>query len=243
MFEDISKHPSNVAEAALRFLETVKVSQKTKRDYADVLYFFIESLCSDPSAVVEGENGEYVLANGWDTFYGGAVSSFLDWWFPRKVLNAETLHRKAPGIMKKWIRWCYEQGYFDKERYEDFMDALPTGKGSQVKRLQQATNLLYRLHSPDPGAWLTGEEDKVVSISRKIPPEKFDDGYMEVIRLEQDRIYLKNEGGTKREPVLMSKDLVRLLRAGDVLNVAIGRYGRSWRVLESGNVYAEGTVF
>jgi hypothetical protein len=101
MFGKISKHPSNIAKAAADYLKTLSVSAKTKRDCEDVLGLFIESLCSDPSSVVEGKDGNYFLAAHWDDYYGGAVDNFLNWWFPRKVLGADDLHRKAPGILRK----------------------------------------------------------------------------------------------------------------------------------------------
>jgi|OpeIllAssembly_1097287.scaffolds.fasta_scaffold61119_2 hypothetical protein len=243
MLRQLSKHPSNIAKAAVQYLKTLSVSAKTKKDYEEVLDLFIESLCSDPSSVVEGKDGSYLLAAQWDAYYGGAVDNFLNWWFPRKVLGADDLHRKAPGILRKWLKWCYEQGYFAKQRYDDFMEALPRGKGNEVKRLQKAGDLLYRLHTPDPGAWLRGEVDKVVPIFQREKPQQFDEGYMKILRFEGNCAYLENEEGKKRGPVMLSMELVKLLRVGDVMNVGIGKYGRSWRVLESGNVYGEGALF
>jgi hypothetical protein len=243
MLRQLSKHPSNIAEAAVRYLKTVSVSAKTKKSYEEVLDLFIESLCSDPSSVVEGKDGSYLLATQWDAYYGGAVDNFLNWWFPRKVLGADVLHRKAPGILRKWLKWCYEQRYFEKDRYDDFMEALPRGKGIEVKRLQKAGDLLYRLHTPDPGAWLRGEPDKVVPISQKEKPEQLDEGYMKILRFQGNFACLANESGKKRGPVMLSKDLVKLLKVGDVLNVGIGKYGKYWKVLESGNVYAEESFF
>jgi hypothetical protein len=242
MLRQLSKHPSDIAKAAVQYLKTVSVSAKTKKEYENVLNLFIESLCSDSSSVVQGKDGGPLLAANWDHYYGGAVDNFLSWWFPRKVFGADALHRKAPGILRKWIKWCYEQGYFEKERYEDFMDALPKSKGSEVKRLQKAGDLLYRLHTPDPGAWLRGEVDKVVPISQGTRPVELEEGYMKILRFEGNSAYLQSEEGEKRGPVMLSEELVKLLRVGDVINVEIGRFGKYWRILESGNVYAEESI-
>jgi hypothetical protein len=39
---------------------------------------------------------------------------------------------------------------------------------------------------------------------------------------------------------MLSNELVKLLKVvGDVINVEISRFGKYWRILESGNVYAE----
>lgn len=239
MFGKILKHPSNIAKAAADYLETLSFSAKTKKNYEEVLGLFIESLCSDPSSVVEGKDGSYLLVADWDAYYGAAVDNFLNWWFPRKVLGADDLHRKAPGILRRWLKWCCEQSYFDKDRYDDFMEALPRGKGKEVKRLQKAGELLHHLHTPVAGAWLSGELDKVVRISRRKKPEQFDEGYMKILRFEGKFAYLANESGKRRGPVMLGRELIKLLKVGDVMNVEIGKYGKYWTVLESGNVYAE----
>jgi hypothetical protein len=242
MPNELSKHPSNVARSAVEYLKTIKVAEKSARIYEDVLYFFVESLRSDPSAVTETEDEQYLLCNDWDAYYGGAISGFIDWWLPRKVMD-DTLQARAPGILRKWIKWCYQHDYFDEEHFRDYLDALPRDKSREVKRLQKAGDLLYLLHTPDPGAWIVDDFDKVVPISHKREPEEVDEGYMKIIQLTKDSAYLENEEGEKRGPVILGRDLVELLKVGDVINVVIGSYGKRWRVLESGNVYAEGAIF
>ncbi|MCK4785438.1 MAG: hypothetical protein KAV87_16925 [Desulfobacteraceae bacterium] len=242
MFKEISKHPSDIAESAVEYLKSVEVSEKTKRLYIDALYLFLESLLSDPSAVIENDDGEYLLSHNWEDYYGGAISNFIDWWLPRKLIGSDTLQARAPGILRKWIKWCYQHNYFDEEHYEDFIDSLPRGKSKEVKCLQKAGDLLYLLHTPDPGAWMTGDEDRIVSIDHHKEPEEWDEGYMKIVRFEKYFVYLENEEGTERGPVMLSKELVNVLKVGYVLNVSIGRFGKYWKVLESGNVYAEDTI-
>ena len=141
----ISKHPSNIAESAVEYLKSVEVSEKTLKLYAEVLYLFLESLLSDPSAVIESDDSKYLLSHNWDDYYGGAISSFIDWWLPRKLMGADTLKTRAPGVLRKWIKWCYQHNYFDEEHYEDFMDSLPRAKSKKVKCLQDAGYLLFNL--------------------------------------------------------------------------------------------------
>lgn len=242
MRDEMARHPSDIAKSAIEYLETVTVSEKTRTLYEDVLSLFIESLLSDPAAVIEAESGEYLLSDDWDSYYGGAISNFLDWWLPRKWMGSRSIPARAPGILRKWIRWCYQNHYFETERYEDLLDALPRDKGKEVKRLQKAGELLYLLHSPNPGAWLTGDHDKVVSIDKGKEAQEWDEGYMKIIRFERNSAYLENEEGVERGPVMLSKQLAKWLKVGDVINVIIGRFGKSWKVLESGSVYAEGTI-
>jgi len=242
MLDELSRHPSNIARSAVEYLRALKVSKKTKRIHEDVLFFFVESLQSDPSAVIETKDGEFLLSNNWNAYYSGAISGFVDYWLPRKVMD-DTLQLKAPGVLRKWLKWCYQHNYFDKERYQEFLEALPRGKAKETKRLQEAGKLLYRLHTPDPSSWLTGDYKKVMPISHKKEPEEWEEGYIKVVKLEKESGYFETYEGRIIGPVILGKELVRLLRIGDVLNVTVRKYGKSWRVLESGNIYPEGAVF
>lgn len=243
MLDALSKHPSDIAKSAVEYLKTVVVSDKTRRIYIDVLSLFLESLLSDATDVTESADGDYLLSSNWDDYYGGVFSNFVDWWLPRKVMGADTLQTRAPGILRKWITWCYEKGCFEKERYEDFLEALPRGKVKEINRLQKAGNLLFLLHTPNPGAWMTDDHEKIVSITQNKRPEEWKEGYMKVSRFEKDAVYLEALEGDSVGPVMLSKELVAVLITGDVMNVTVGRFGEKWKVLESGNVYAESTIF
>ena len=76
MINQISRHPSDIAQSAAKYLKSVKVSEKTRKLYEDVLSLFIDSLLSDPSVVSETADGEFVLSANWDDYYGGVMSSF-----------------------------------------------------------------------------------------------------------------------------------------------------------------------
>lgn len=243
MLDALSKHPSDIAKSAVEYLKTVVVSDKTRRIYIDVLSLFLESLLSDATDVTESADGDYLLSSNWDDYYGGVFSNFVDWWLPRKVMGADTLQTRAPGILRKWITWCYEKGCFEKERYEDFLEALPRGKVKEINRLQKAGDLLFLLHTPNPGAWMTDDHEKIVSITQNKRPEEWKEGYMKVSRFEKDAVYLEALEGDSVGPVMLSKELVAVLITGDVMNVTVGRFGEKWKVLESGNVYAESTIF
>ncbi len=240
MFEELRRHPSPVAKAAVDFLSQLKIADRTKQEYETVLTLFIDSLMSDPSEFKELDDGMIVLTRGWD-FYGGAVDGFLDWWLPRKWMGPDAIAQKAPNVFRKWFRWCHEHGQIDKERLDDFLEALPKNKVSQVKRLQKAGELLHRLHNPDPGAWMRPDRDKVATIRQRQKPKAIEEGYMTVEQIQETSCGLSDENGKQVSPVHIGKELASQLREGDIVNVTVGLFSDTWSVLESGNVYAEGT--
>lgn len=100
---DLTVNPSNIAKAATEFLSSLKVAAKTKRQYEDVLWLLIESLKGDGSSCLVLPDGTYVLNDNWDKFYGGAITGFIDWFLPRKVMMSEDDMKRVPGILRKSI--------------------------------------------------------------------------------------------------------------------------------------------
>lgn len=241
MLDVIQKHPSDIAASAVEYIQSLGYREKTLRLHAQVLELFVCSLLEDSSAIVTDKDGNATLQNDWSDYWGGCISFFIDFWIPRRLPDTGEIALRAPGIMRKWLRWCHERGYFDEEHLQSFLSAVPHGKKKEISRLQTASELLYRLHTPDPHAWLQGESGKVISIEAVSTPEAIEDGYMKVIQLEKTHAIVEDEQGNRYSPILLGRALGRYLRVGDVINVAIGRFGSSWKVLESGNVYSGDT--
>ena len=42
---------------------------------------------------------------------------------------------------------------------------------------------------------------------------------------------------------MISEEILPLLKKGDVVNLSIGKFGKIWKVLESGNVYGKDAGF
>jgi len=238
--DEISRHPSNIAKSAIKFLNELEYSEKTKNIYRTVILLFIDMLCTDPEAVEEAEDGTFLLVNNWNDYDNSIISNFIDWWLPRKWIGRDIILFRAPTVMRRWLNWCYKNGYFGKKKYRSFVSVIPRGKIKEIKRLQEAAHKLFLLHTPNPVLW--EEDSKVVPIDILREPEDWDEGYMKILYFKGNLAYLENEEGLKVGPVMLSKELVELLRPGDVINVVIGKFGKIWKVLESGNVYADGVI-
>ncbi len=238
--DEISRHPSDIAKSAIKFLNELEYGRRTKNIYRTVILLFIDMLCSDPEAVEEAEDGTFLLVNNWNDYDSGIISNFIDWWLPKKWIGKDIILFRAPTVMRRWLSWCYKNGYFGRKKYRNFVSVIPRGKIKEIKRLQEAAHKLFLLHTPNPALW--EEESKIVPIDILREPEDWDEGYMKILYFRGNLAYLENEEGLKVGPVMLSKELVELLRPGDVINVVIGKFGKIWKVLESGNVYADGVI-
>ncbi len=227
-----------MAQSAVRFVREVRVSPGTRALYADVLSLFIQYLLSRSDTVEMTADGDRLLVDGWETYYGGAFDNFMDYFLPVEVIGAEALAPRAPAVLRKWVQWSFEKKYLDEERRRDFLLAVPASKGRETKRLQEATKLLAELHE------LTPEELDLNASSRLIPiqdlrePDEFAGGYVQVKRLDGEVGQVQDEEGAEVGPVFFGRALVEVLEVGDVLDVELGRYGTQWLVLESGRVCA-----
>lgn len=238
MLDSLKGHPSDIAESAIGYLQSLKVAEKTKRTHADILNLFISSLLEHPDAVVDGNSDEPLLEIDWLDLHPDVIEDFIDWWIPRRVLGPDYLHQKAPGIMRKWLLWCKENGYISEGFFQESKPYLGPGKKKEIERLQKATHLLYRIHTPDPGSWKNGKNNNVVPIHQKEMPIEVADGYLRVSSVGPQSVELRDGNGNRFQQVFVGTELTKVLRVGDVVNVCIGRYSDTWKVLESGNVYA-----
>jgi len=236
---DFSVHPSNIGQAAAGFIASLKLTAKSKRQYDGILELFIESLKGDYSTCLKLPSGAFVLSDDWDEFYGGAISVFLDWFLPRKTMLSDDEMKSAPGILRKFVDWSFQQGYFDRDRYDDFRESLPKTKVSDIQRLRDLEEGLYLLHSPNPGAWVRGEFDNVETLTERRRPEALEEGYMTFLEGVGERGYFQLER-KKIGPVLLTTKIVSGFKRGDIANLTLGRFQKVWMVLETGNVYQKG---
>ena len=239
----LENHPSTIAQSAVRFLGDVHVSEKTHRLYEDVLELFVAFLMNDATAVESSPDGDYVLTEGWETFWGTAFDNYLDFFLPAELVTSATLQTRAPGVLRKWLNWSYANGYLDDERYDDFLLAVPASKGGEIRRLQKASDLLLDLHSPPVAELMSGNVARLTRDHEIRDPEEVDEGYMMVVRFDGEAGYVKTEFGRDLGPVFFGQVLIDTLRVGDVLNLAVGRFGKRWQVLESGEVLPESQWF
>ncbi|MEJ2721188.1 MAG: hypothetical protein P8181_08600 [bacterium] len=238
----LERHPSSIAQSAVEFLRDANVSESTRRLYEDVLELFVAYLMNDGTAVEPSPHGDYVLVAGWGTYWGGAFDNFLDLFLPAQPVGP-TFIKRAPAVLRKWAKWSFDQGYLDDLRYEDFLEAVPPSKAADMLRLRRAGDLLFDLHSPPFEEMMGDNVARLVQDHDMHEPEVVEEGYVMVIRFDGEAGYVKTEDGRVVGPVFFGRVLIDTLRIGDVLNVVIGRFGKRWHVLESGDVYPESQWF
>lgn len=217
-----------ISESIDLFLKeaSVGVSKKTAGKYLDVLKLFHDYLANygDLSHEEHKDTG-IVLTAETPELCDGQVSSFLEWFLIRKVLGPAWLNTAAPGIMKKYVKWLDKKGLLAEGVMDEIAET--TKKATKdLPRVEKAAMLLYKLCEKN--------DDKFGEI--EFDDKDYNEGYGEVTGILEDKLHLDYDG-EKTGPIQITKEIAKLLKKGDTVNLVVGRKGKLWYPLEVGNVY------
>lgn len=219
-----------IAESMDLFLKEVSgtVSKKTAEKYRDVLKLFHDYLANYGDLSHEEHKGTgIVLTAETSELHDGQVSNFLEWFLIRKVLGPAWLNTSAPGIMKKYILWLGKRDLLVAGSMDNACDV--TKKASKnLPRVEKAATLLYELCDKNSDRFSEDDFDD----------EDYNEGYGEVTGILEDKLHLNyDHDGYKTGPIQITKEIAKLLKKGDTINLVVGRKGKLWYPLEVGNVY------
>jgi len=254
---NIFSHPSDIAKSAIRYIAWVRGQVKPspfkgeamylfmkriiawQRDLewqADVIFLFVEYLKNNG-----GPPTDQPLTMNWADCDRRTISEFINRWLPSKV-KTDTIEIQAPAVLRNWLIWCRKRNILGKEHFNELIQSLPRGKGEEIRRLQRAGELLFRLHSPVEEDGQAPDRRNILSINHRRQPLESIEGYMKVRWIGENIVYLETREGVLVGPVLVGSELTKTLRIGNVMFVELGKYARCWKVLKSGNVYAENVI-
>lgn len=219
-----------IAESMDLFLKEVSgtVSKKTAEKYRDVLKLFHDYLANygDLSHEEHKDTG-IVLTAETSELHDGQVSNFLEWFLIRKVLGPAWLNTSAPGVMKKYVKWLDKKGLLAEGAMDEIAET--TKKATKdLPRVEKAAMLLYKLCEKN--------NDKFGEI--EFDDKDYNEGYGEVTGILEDKLHLNYDyDGYKTGPIQITKEIAKLLKKGDTINLVVCRKGKLWYPLEVGNVY------
>lgn len=203
-----------------------KLSAKTVGKYESVLELFQDYLAryGELSYEEDVKKGIILTANT-EELHDSQVSGFLEWFLIRKVMGPAWLNSSAPGVMKKYIQWLGKNGLLAEGAMDEAFEV--TKKASKdLPRVEKAASLLYELCDENGGRLEDIEFDD----------KNYLDGYGEVTGIIEDKLHLDYDG-EKTGPIQITKEIAKLLKKGDTVNLVVGRKGKIWYPLEVGNVY------
>ena len=226
-----------IAEVLKQFLEDQRerLSAKTYSKYKDVIHLLQCSLNSyayqgldkpdaglfDRLYNVEGsEHREFCEIFGPEHIVPN-VNEFLGYFMVRKVIVGKETLRAAGTVTKKLAKWLAEKEHVEAEEAEDAAQ-----RGSKAARnLPKAEKLASLLHE-------FAEEQE-----RGDEDNEIEDHFM-LTRVEPGRVWLEGMlDGREVGPINVPEQICRLCKVGWSISGVVGRIGKTWRIVETWNVY------
>jgi hypothetical protein len=138
----------------------------------------------------------------------------------RKVMAGDELLRAAGTVTKKLAKWLGERGYLNPGTVE-----IAVERGGEAARdLPRAERL---------SGMLFDQARKTTIDATALDEDAYIDDYLMIERVAPGRLWF--EGGIG--PVSVPKSASAIAQPGWSVNIVLGRRGKTWHILEVGNVY------
>jgi hypothetical protein len=149
-----------------------------------------------------------------------ALHEFLGYFMVRKVIASDELLRASGTVTKKLARWLEERGLLDETGVSEMVEQSAEA-GRDLPRASRLADLLY-------------EQSLMTTIDvHALDDEDYLEDYLFIDRVEPGALWF--EGGIG--PVPVPAEAGKLAQPGWSVNIVLGRKGKTWHILEVGNVY------
>jgi hypothetical protein len=148
------------------------------------------------------------------------LGEFLGYFMIRKVMAGEELTRAAGTVTKKLAKWLGERGYLETDAVQ-----IAVEQGGDAARDLPKAERLSRL--------LFDHARRTTIDAEILADDDYVDDYLMIDRVEPGKLWFEGEIG----PVAVPKAASAIAQPGWSVNIVLGRRGRTWHILEVGNVY------
>ena len=207
---------------------------RTYEGYEDAIYYFEQFLNGYAHQYLNEKdsklfdklynevNKEYCEIFGSDKIGSSEISEFLDYFMIRKVIGSKELMKTVGRVMQKFVKWMNEKGYMPEDEFETTAEIVDELK-DELPKVRELSGLIYNYIWNNP----------IDDLTEKV------DGYFRVTKIETRKLWLEDYMWIKGTvgPVSVSTGISSMCKVGWVINLGMGKTGKSWKMLECGNVY------
>lgn len=157
-----------------------------------------------------------------------SLDGFLGYFMIRKVVAGEDLLRAAGTVTKKLSKWLAAKGYVSPEAAGEATQTSAAA-ARDLPRAERAAQILR------------DAADRLgIDVARLAEEDYLEFDHFTIARVEPGRLWLEvREDGKMRArgPIPAPGPATRWLRPGWTISCSLGRFRKSWRLLEVANVY------
>ncbi|MDQ6987103.1 MAG: hypothetical protein Q9M25_04815 [Mariprofundaceae bacterium] len=158
------------------------------------------------------------------------LRDFFGWYLPREQGGDAAAIVEYAAVMRDWLQFLCRKGRLENAQHMAFLLVLAEIEPDAV-RVAKAARMLFhfaRLGHGTPGH------------AHGTPFSHFAEGHARIAEIVEDSLWLRFDSQPDRlGPLVLSVNIVNLLRIGDVLDVELGLRGDAWAIVDIGPVYPE----
>lgn len=214
--------------------QQARLKPRTYGGYEDAIYFFEQFLNGYAHKYLNEkdsklfrklhneENKEFCEIFGPDKIGSSEMGEFLDYFMIKKVMGSKELMKTIGRGMRKFVKWMNEKGYMQEEEFKNTAEIVDELK-NELPKVRELSGLIYDYILNNP----IDDFTEIV------------DGYFKVTKIEPSKLWLEDYMGSRGTvgPVSVSTKISSICKRGWVINLELGKTGKSWKMLECGNVY------
>ena len=149
-----------------------------------------------------------------------SVGEFLDYFMIRKVMAGKEMLRAAGTVTKNLAAWLAEKGYVTVEAA-----GRAAERGGRAARELPKAHELASLLSEFAEDQERGDGDGEI------------DDHFTLTRVEPGKLWVAGMSGREIGPIDVPEEISRRCTVGWTVSGRVGRFGKTWRLVEAWNVY------
>lgn len=163
-------------------------------------------------------------------FAAGHLSDFIGWFMLRMQTSDESIIGDYCACLRAWLNFMNKRHWLAPGAHTEFMGTLVELEPESLRAARAAQLLLHYVRM-----------GRGVSASlREHRFSSFREGHARITELLKKQMWLQFDGQDSCiGPVLLAKEIVSVLRPGDVLDIELGLRGDTWLIVDIGPVYPQ----
>lgn len=150
------------------------------------------------------------------------LDEFMTDFMIRKVVGSKELMKNTGTVLRRFIKWLKENSYIDSKKFETLYNTVNENK-DDLPKVEELSDLLY---------------DNEIR-NNFYEYEEYEEDYFLITKIEKGKLWLESfmEENKAVGPVKVTKEISSLAQEGWLIYLVLGKRGKSWYIIESGNVY------
>lgn len=226
----------NLKQTLEKFLKEQKerLAKSTYNKYDDVITLFEHYLNGYGYQYLDEENNElyekvmysknkqYCEVFTIEQIGPGELDEFMTYFMIRKVMSSKELLKSTGTVLRKFIKWLKENAYIDNKKFDMLYGKVNENK-DDLPKVEELADLFFE----------NGRRNSFYEY------EEYEEDNFQISKVGKGKLWLESfmEENKQVGPVKVTEEISSLAQEGWLVYLVLGKSGKNWYIIESGNVY------